>query len=142
MFYSCKTYNDFDTFIYKYGDSSVPPKYHRSYTFTVNENSINLVVNSYGDVLRDTTVYISKSQFQDIKNLVLKADLKKKNSLENNGCTGGTSREIIIIKNDEIIFTAYNYFCGSKIYGNLSGDTEEIVLKLKQFFSNFSEILK
>ncbi len=37
-------------------DSSVPPEYHRSWQLTLDQESIRLVVDSYGDVLSDETL--------------------------------------------------------------------------------------
>jgi len=39
--------------IYSYGDSSVPPQYHRSYTITVTNEKLHIVVDSYGDILHE-----------------------------------------------------------------------------------------
>ena len=35
--------------IYRFGDASVPPDYHRSYTITVTAGGVRIVVDSYGD---------------------------------------------------------------------------------------------
>ena len=47
--------NKITKIVYSYGDSSVPPKYHRSYTITATKDGIRIVVDSYGNILADTT---------------------------------------------------------------------------------------
>ena len=36
---------------YRYGDSSLPPDYHRSYTITITEDKKTISIDSYGKVL-------------------------------------------------------------------------------------------
>jgi hypothetical protein len=37
---------------YHFGDASVPPNYHRSYTITVTADSVKIVVDSYGNYIK------------------------------------------------------------------------------------------
>ncbi|MCL5991748.1 MAG: hypothetical protein M1419_06560, partial [Bacteroidetes bacterium] len=53
--------------IYYFYDSSVPPKYHRSYTITITENKLMIVVDSYGDIINEKEFEIDSSQFVMIK---------------------------------------------------------------------------
>ncbi|HOK38920.1 MAG: hypothetical protein WHW07_02350 [Bacteroidales bacterium] len=139
---SCKTSKDFDSIKIKYIDSSVPPKYQRSYTFFATENSIRLTVDSYGNILNDTTITITKIQFNEIRQTVESSNLKIQKEKKNNGCTGGTAREIVLFKNNTKVFEGHTYFCGGTTYGNLSGDIESVFSKFKNLFDNFEQYLK
>ncbi len=139
---SCKTPGDFDSIKIKYIDSSVPPQYHRSYTFFATENSIRLSVYSYGNILNDTTITITSNQFNEIRQTVKSAKLKSRQEKNNSDCTGGTALEIVLFKNNTKVFEGHTYLCGGSTYGNLSGDIDSILSKFKSFFDNFEQYLK
>jgi hypothetical protein len=77
---------------YHFGDSSVPPEYHRSYTLTVRKGEARLVVDSYGDVLHDVSRSIGKRSWTALLEGV--ADLESTTLEEESGCSGGTSRSL------------------------------------------------
>lgn len=139
---SCKTSKDFDSIKIKYIDASVAPQYHRSYTFFATENSIRLTVDSYGNILNDTSITITKNQFNEIKQTIESSNLKIQKDKKNSGCTGGTAYEIILFKNNTKVFEGHTYLCGNTTYGNLSGDIDSILSKFKSFFYNFEQYLK
>ena len=66
---------------YHFGDASVPPEYHRSYTITVNTDKVRIVVDSYGEILAKKEYEITNKQFDDIINSL------EKNKIRN--CTLG-----------------------------------------------------
>jgi hypothetical protein len=122
--------------VYRFGDSSVPPPYHRSYRIIVNAESFRFVVDSYGDVVKDTTVQISKEKWESCKNLLNSCKIQKGNDgKEPEGCTGGTTKNIQVLNNDKVVFEAGNYYCGGQIFGDLKGDVETFVSKLKDGIS-------
>lgn len=139
---SCKTSKDFDSIKIRYIDSSVPPQYHRSYSFFATENSIRLTVDSYGNILNDTTITITSNQFNEIRQTVKTAKLKSLQEKKNSHCTGGTAREIVLFKNNTKVLEGHIYLCGATTYGNLSGDIDSIISKFKSFFDNFEQYLK
>ena len=121
---------------YRFGDSSVPPPYHRSYSIIVNAESFRFVVDSYGDVVKDSTVQISKEKWEACKSLFKSCKIQKKDSVENSkGCTGGTTQNIKALKDDKVVFEAGNYYCGGQIFGDLKGDVDAFVTKLKEGIS-------
>jgi len=77
---------------YHFGDSSVPPEYHRSYTLTVRKGEARLVVDSYGDVLHDVSQPIGERLWTGLLDEV--AELESSTLEEESGCTGGTSRSL------------------------------------------------
>ncbi len=118
---------DYDELIYRFHDSSVPPKYHRSYTITVNHSEITKVVDSYGDVISTTTNPIEDGAFDLIKKKFTKAGIKKCESdnganAVDDGCTGGTGESISCSLNGIKVFSAYVGHCGGVDTGDLCGD--------------------
>ncbi|MDP2292541.1 MAG: hypothetical protein Q8M22_15225 [Actinomycetota bacterium] len=98
--------------IYEYHDASVAPEYHRSYTLTVWEGSARLVVHSYGDNIHDVTVPIDDAMWQQTLDDAL--DYSGTDSVENDGCTGGTADEITVLDgNDEEVVHVFMDHCGS-----------------------------
>lgn len=77
---------------YHFGDSSVPPEHHRSYTVTVSKTKARIVVDSYGDVLHRATEPIDEQTWAGLVGDVsaMLEDGGEYDSEE--GCAGGTSR--------------------------------------------------
>lgn len=136
-------YNEVDKVTFHYEDSSVPPKYHRSYTLTVTANSIVVVVDSYGDVLVDTFFLISKDNFKEIINFAEECELSNKNktSIED-GCSGGTSKSVGLYKGDAEIVYGTVFKCGGQSYGNLKGDADEFGKHITSLIPDFKKLLE
>lgn len=103
--------------IYEYHDASVAPEYHRSYTLTVWEGSARLVVDSYGDNIHDVTVPVDDATWQQTLDDALA--YYGTDSVENNGCTGGTADEITVVDgNDEEVVHVFMDHCdtGDTVY--------------------------
>lgn len=83
---------------YHFGDSSVPPEHHRSYTLTVRQGKARLVVDSYGDVLHDVSQPIGPAMWTAL--LDEAAALESFSPEEEQGCTGGTSRSLEVDEGD------------------------------------------
>ncbi len=111
-------------FQYKFTDSSVPPPYHRSYVIDIDSDTIHVVVNSYGDILADTTFEAPAEALDTINNLLIqhKIVIKKQSSKDNAGCTGGTTQSIAYTAQDSLLQTGSVYYCGGNAYGNVVGD--------------------
>lgn len=139
---SKKAMNSVTKIIYYYTDSSVPPQYHRSYTITISENKIRIIVDSYGDILNDKEFDINASQFENIKKSILKNKIRKGKKVESKGCTGGTGDKIEYYEHENLLFSASVYHCGNKDYGDLKGDIKNVAQEIKSLIPNFSELLK
>lgn len=129
-------------FEFEFTDSSVPPPYHRSYEIVVTADTIHVVVDSYGDILVDTTFSTPTAPFDTIQNLLLTHNIvfKKKKSLQDVNCTGGTTQSIAYYTpNPEEGMNGSIYYCGGKEYGNISGDLR---LFAKEFEKTFVPNLK
>ena len=87
--------SDSATIEYHYGDSSVPPEYHRSYTLTITKDEVHAVVDSYGDVLHDVTEPLPAAvwaELRDTADTVLDLDIEE----DAEPCAGGTTRGLEI----------------------------------------------
>ncbi|MFP4384799.1 MAG: hypothetical protein ACLFST_10500 [Spirochaetia bacterium] len=129
--------------VYRFGDSSVPPEYHRSYTITVTPASALAVVDSYGKELNREKVRIDESDFSRALKLISDENIgpakKTRNGTE--GCTGGTTEELILYKDDDVIFNGRLEHCGGEVSGTMTGSTEPLVSYLRKLFSDFNSLL-
>lgn len=108
---------------YSYIDSSVPPRYHRSYTITITESSITVVVDSYGDVLA-REIYpagpdVLKEATARLREHGIRAGIKRRGK---RGCTGGNGEAIGWETVQGKQFYATVYHCGGADEGTLYGD--------------------
>ncbi len=111
---------------YGFRDASVPPQYHRSYEITAREGVIRKVVDSYGDVISDTSRVLSSEEWADIQGLHRKYGIRVcKEDKNNDGCTGGTGRYVVIEFSDETVIRGSVSLCGGEATGDLCGDYEE-----------------
>lgn len=124
---------NFNKIEYHFQDASVPPEYHRSYSWIITETSIRYISDSYGTILKDTTQEISLEKWEQCKTAFLNCGIKNKKEVElNKGCTGGTSIRIRTWFNEKENFSGYASKCGGEIEGNLTGDSEKFLNKIKE----------
>ncbi|HOZ30608.1 MAG TPA: hypothetical protein PLL66_06790 [Bacteroidales bacterium] len=135
--------NKISKIIYSYGDSSVPPKYHRSYTITATQDQIRIVVDSYGNILADTTYQMTEESFGVLTDNLVKSKIKNIKKVEDNkGCTGGTSKSIQVFEGEKIVFEGDAYFCGGKVFGDMEGDFDSFAAEIKGMIPNLSKLLE
>lgn len=123
------------TISYGYEDASVPPEDHRSYTIVLTNENYRLVVDSYGEIIKDTTIILNdqKERVQQALEAFKRHKIKNiKNKSEDLGCTGGNGEFIEITKDGQDFFHGSNYYCAGKTLGNLSGDISSFVNELKR----------
>ncbi|MDN5895619.1 MAG: hypothetical protein L0H93_16535 [Nocardioides sp.] len=78
-------------------DSSVPPKYHRSWTITLDEEQAHLVVDSYGDDLAEETVDMPAQEWRAfVEDLPESVDDLEEPEPVDDGCSGGTSMDFVV----------------------------------------------
>jgi len=126
---------------YHFGDASVPPKYHRSYTVTVTADSVNIVVDSYGDILADEEYEITTKQFDDIQRSLERNNIRNCTLGSDEGCTGGTSESISYVNNKNEIFSGSVYHCGGNDTGNLCGNIGSFADDVKKLVPNLEKLL-
>ena len=109
VFYSCQNIGSFSNssspslknkteISYSFQDASVPPEYHRSYSIILSENNYRFVVDSYGEIIKDTMIFLSnqRKKIRQTLRAFKKCQIKNvKRSQKNNGCSGGNGEEII-----------------------------------------------
>lgn len=119
---------------YHFGDASVPPEHHRSFTITVTPSQTKKVTDSYGDIIEDKTQAITEAQFQALVESLRSNKIGKSGKSgadDSNGCTGGTTESIKVTTDKGELLEGSVYHCGSKDFGNLSGNVEKFVADVK-----------
>ena len=127
---------------YHFGDSSTSPQYHRSYTITLTVDRIEVVVDSYGDVLATKTHGTTKEQFKEIllslkRTVVFGVELG-----ENDGCMGGTSETLSVHDGEGEVLSGGVYHCGGRDSGDLGGDVKSFADDIKKLAPDLPELLK
>jgi hypothetical protein len=101
---------------YAFHDSSVPPPYHRSVTLTLDRDSARIVVDSYGDVLADETTATTAQAWAELgATLASMIDLKVEPGPD--GCTGGTSIDLVVTSGSTPIVDVSPEFCAGSNEG-------------------------
>lgn len=129
-------------FKYRYEDSSVPPPYHRSYEIIVRPGRVKFAVDSYGDILFEEEITISKEQLMLFENGLKKFKVKLVKEKQSQGCTGGTSQYFEGRFSNGTTLKGYEYLCGGKSYGTIQGDTEGVKKYFQQMVPEFAEKMK
>ena len=126
--------------VYRYDDSSVPPKYHRSYKIEANDNKISIVVDSYGQILAQEEFPITANQFSELVVYLNEKRVHNTKNTESMGCTGGTGENIVFSAGAKVVFKGYVYHCGGKDYGDMVGEIEGFATKIKSFIPKFEKL--
>ncbi len=134
------TIKDLTEIVYRFGDSSVPPPYHRSYTIKLTRDSVSKVVDSYGTIISETTLKSSEATFISVISLIEELEIKNCELDENDGCTGGTTEYLSLFKGGQKVFFGSVYHCGSNDYGNLCGDISSLATQLNALIPSASVI--
>ena len=127
---------------YSFGDASVPPEYHRSYTIAVTADTARVAIDSYGDVLADEEYEITDEQFRDIKDSLWLNNIRGCVLEENDDCAGGTSEGISYSDGEREMFSGTVYHCGGANSGNLCGDVASFAEDVRSLVPDFEELLR
>ncbi len=109
---------------YHFGDSSVPPPYHRSYTVAVSADKVTKVVDSYGDVVEEFERPGTPADLEAAVQAFHAASIALGEKTEDEGCTGGTTDTVRLFSAEGQTFVATVYWCGGQGYGTLRGDVK------------------
>jgi hypothetical protein len=134
--------NGLDKLEYHFGDASIPPEYHRSYTFIVSSDTLQLVVDCYGEILFDTTRAISSEILTECGRIIRESGIKSCHEEDAEPCTGGTSESLKLYSGAKMFFNGLTYQCGGNRYGTMSGDTVKLVEFLKSQVNDFNNWIK
>lgn len=99
---------------YRYGDSSLPPDYHRSYTIAITDSMKSIVVDSYGKVVLTKKYPNTPAEFQAFKEELSTKGIKKHKEKKADPCDGGTSETLRLYKGDEMYFYAFVNHCSGE----------------------------
>ncbi len=127
---------------YHFGDASVPPDYHRSFTITISADKVRIIVDSYGEILADELSKSSSKQFDEIRKSFKSNKITNCTLGEDEGCSGGTLERISCSDNENEIFSGSVYHCGGNDTGNLCGDISIFVDDVKNLVSNLDKLLQ
>jgi hypothetical protein len=128
-------YSNATTIVYRFGDSSVPPQYHRSFTITVTRSDAKLVVDSYGTIIKESERAITVRDFNEILETIRAARIASRASVnDDQGCSGGTSESLNLQNDKKALFDAHVYHCGGKDQGTLTGDIRRVKEKITALF--------
>jgi len=126
---------------YHFGDASVPPEYHRSYTVTVTTDKVRIVVDSYGEILTDEGYEIASKQFDGIRKSLERNKIRNCTLGDDSGCSGGTIERISFSDGENKIFSGSVYHCGGKDTGNLCGDITSFADDVKNLVPDLEALL-
>ena len=117
-------------YVYHYGDRSVPPEYHRSYTIAVSADTTVVVVTTYGKELLRKVYHQNK--LAEIEAALNTMDIRLKKE-KKSACSGGYSESLQKYVQDEVVFNGYVYHCEGESgtlhvgKGDLSSVFKEVV---------------
>jgi hypothetical protein len=100
-----ETTNNMDKAVYRFRDSSTPPKYHRSYTVTVTEENVHTTVDVYGTILADTTHATPPGKFEELQKAA--SSLESPKEKDTPGATGTKGYSISLYKGNERYYYLY-----------------------------------
>jgi hypothetical protein len=128
---------------YHFGDASVPPPDHRSYTLQVKKDAIDVTIDSYGEILAQHHFDASSRVLEVLSKALQQSNIDyTEEQAQDEGCTGGTTATIGYTTKQGRVFRASNYYCGGKIIGNLAGDVTGFVQQLKQLVPNLQALIR
>lgn len=111
-----------DTFVYHFGDASLPPPYHRSYTISVTPTKALVTIESYSDVLAKDSVVLTADKYNSFAKSLMALSIRKSKARSSKGCTGGTTKALTLYAGSRKEIKGSLYYCGGQAIGNLSGD--------------------
>lgn len=100
--------------VYRFGDSSLPPDYHRSYTIVITADKMSITFDSYGKELLNRDYPNTAEAFKAFIDELSKTGIKK-NKAKDNPCTGGTTESLKLYKGDECYLNGYAAECSGDI---------------------------
>ncbi len=121
--------------IYEFKDASIPPTYHRSFKATLTDTQAHLIVDSYGDLITDTTTSISTERFnQVLQHLPPLTELPKHSQPIEPVSVGGTQHILSVYSGSNLIYS-------SPLLHHPNAQ-ENLLNAIKACFHHFDDLLK
>lgn len=133
--------SDLDQVTYRFTDSSVPPRYHRSYSIVVTAQAITVTVDSYGDIVAQQSLPSSATQLQAALAVLDEAAISPGRKDSNPRCTGGTSDRITGDRQGQTVFSAYRYNCGGES-GPMQGDIAAVKAHFQGLIPDLAQFIR
>ena len=137
MSFSCKEKDAEDEDLihveFGFGDSSVPPQYHRSYTLDIEEETTTLLIDSYGDTLLFEE-FNSNGRLKKVQEIVRSSNMKGCKETDDDGCTGGTSVALTAETATGAVVDGYAYKCAGSYTGTICGDIDDLKSRIRDLF--------
>jgi hypothetical protein len=127
---------------YSFRDSSVPPRFHRSYKIRITSKNIAITVNSYGDELANENYDLATEEFNKLIETINAAELVAGSVDAEPGCTGGTGEKLIIKQNDIQVYKGTIDNCGGTTIPASFGDFGKVIESIKTLIPNLAELRK
>lgn len=105
--------------VYRYSDPTIAPQFYRTYTVTVTEDSIDLVVRNYSETLLTKQLPLTEGEYGSFITRLKEAGVKKVREMKS-VATGGDSESLMLFKGDEEFFNAYQTSDGGNMRANVS----------------------
>ena len=94
---------------YSFSDSSTPPRHHRSYTISIEQDSIVVEVWSYGNQLLHTVYPFTERQFMKVKRHLYQQGISKDLTETNRRPSGGKNHTLSFYRDGKCFFSASRY---------------------------------
>jgi hypothetical protein len=127
--------------VYKYNDASVAPEYHRSFEISTFNDHVTIVVDSYGDILKEKEYAIDEQIYSSLIELINSTNFVNCDVEEAEPCDGGTSESLFVYTNDKVHEVTLDK-CGSAEYPSSCGDIDGIIKKIKSLIPSLEELLQ
>ena len=135
-------YDGIQAITYYYGDASVSPEYHRSYSIKVTTDSVRVVVDSYGDTLAIGEYGSTGAKFEGVLGSLKSNGIRSCSLGSNDGCTGGTSEAVSCSDGVNEVFSGEVYHCGGRNFGNLCGNIVAFSDDIENLIPNLNSLLQ
>jgi len=127
---------------YGFGDASVAPEYHRSYTISVTSDHACVAIFAYGEIHLEQEFAVTGAEFEALKNSLHTYCIRSCVLVARPGCAGGTSESITLLGGSSELFAASVYHCAGQDSGNLCGDLRGFAEAIENLIPNLDELIE
>lgn len=124
---------NFDKIDYRYQDSSVPPKYHRSYSIIATATSGTIKVDVYGKEIASATFAVSAEQWAEFQKLA--QEIEKAGEKIARGATGTSTQILVLLDKNKL-----KYRLAWDSLSEAKATTEAFAAKVKALVPNLGEL--
>jgi hypothetical protein len=130
-----------DRVVWHYGDASVPPPHHRSYSITVTRSEVYCVVDSYVDHIAKSRRKLDSAPIPALMAVFRSAGINEGPAWQGDQPTGCTSRSIQLFIADRAVFSAGALVSGDQLIGRLQGDVSAFAAAMEHLVPELATLL-